>query len=119
MGRVIHFEITADAPEETTRFYEKVFGWDGEASPFLPGYHLVRTGDGSGIDGAVMSREYQHQPVILWLEVDDIRASIAAVEAAGGEREGRVDEIPGQGLVAYVRDPAGMLLGLKQPVQRP
>ena len=116
MGRIIHFEITAEAPEAVTRFYADAFGWHSEASPFLPGYHVVDTGEGSGISGAVMSREYRQQPAILWLEVDDVHASVAAVEAAGGRHEGEVSEIPGQGLVTYVSDPGGTLLGLKQPL---
>ncbi len=116
MGRIVHFEITAAAPDDATRFYREAFGWTGEASPFVPGYHLVATGDGPGIDGAVMSSDYQAQPVILWLEVDDLDASVAAVEAAGGRRAGDVNEIPGQGRVVYVADPTGTLLGLRQPV---
>ncbi|KAB1650035.1 VOC family protein [Pseudoclavibacter endophyticus] len=116
MGRIIHFEITADDPESTARFYADAFGWQSETSPFVPGYHLVDTGDGNGINGAVMSREYRRQPAILWLEVDDIRDSVAAVEAAGGRHDGAVNEIPGQGLVTYVTDPSGTAIGLKQPL---
>ena len=116
MGRIIHFEITAETPEAVTRFYADAFGWRSQASPALPGYHLVDTGEGSGISGAVMSREYREQSAILWLEVDDIHASVAAVATAGGLLDGEVSEIPGEGLVAYVTDPGGTLLGLKQPL---
>ena len=115
MGRITHVEITADEPAQAIRFYRDAFGWSSEESPFLPGYHLVRTGAGAGIDGAVMSRTYQPQPVILWLEVDDIDASLAASAAAGGRQVGEINEIPGEGLVCYLADPTGMLLGLKQP----
>jgi len=27
MNRVIHFEIHAENPEETAKFYQEVFGW--------------------------------------------------------------------------------------------
>lgn len=117
MGRIIHFEITADSPDTVTQFYADAFGWDNTASPFLPGYYLASTGDGGGIDGAVMSREYRQQAVIIWLEVEDLRASIAAVEAAGGTHSNDINEIPGQGLVTYVTDPGGTLLGLRQPAE--
>lgn len=115
MGRIIHFETTSAAVPATARFYAEAFGWSDEASPFLPGYHLLDTGEGHGIDGAVMSREYQQQAVILWLEVIDIHDVIARTVAAGGEQRGDVNELPGQGLVCYVADPEGTLFGLKQP----
>lgn len=115
MARIVHFEITSATVDAAARFYEDAFGWSSQESPFLPGYHLLHTGAGDGVDGAVMSSEYQQQPVILWLEVEDIHTSIAATTAAGGRQEGEVNEIPGQGLVCYVSDPAGVLFGLRQP----
>jgi uncharacterized protein len=118
MGTVIHFEITAADPDRTAGFYAEAFGWETEASPFASGYLLAGTGDGDGIDGAIMSRNHQTQPAILWIEVDDIDASVAAVTAAGGATHGEINEIPGEGRVGYVRDPDGMLLGLRQPTQK-
>ena len=62
-----------------------------------------------------MSREFKSQPVIVWLEVDELDRTLALVEQAGGTVDGEPHEIPGQGLVAYVRDPDGTCLGLRQP----
>jgi predicted enzyme related to lactoylglutathione lyase len=118
MGRVIHFEITAADRDRTAGFYAKAFGWETTASPFATGYLLTATGVGDGIDGAIMSRDHQTQPAILWIEVDDIDASVAAVTAAGGTTRGKFNDIPGAGRVGYVRDPDGMLLGLRQPTQK-
>ena len=117
MGRIIHFELTVDDPQASARFYEAAFGWQSEPSPFLPEYLTSLTGEGAGIDGAVMSSRYQQQPVILWIEVDDLAASVAAVESAGGHAVGEVNDIPGQGAVTYVADPQGLLYGLRQPLQ--
>ena len=118
MGRVIHFEITAADTDRSAAFYAEAFGWTTEASAFAPGYLLAATGDGDGIDGAIMSRDFQTQPAILWIDVDDIQASIAAVKKAGGAEHGEINEIPGQGWVGYVRDPDGTLIGLRQPTQK-
>jgi uncharacterized protein len=115
MGRVIHFEITADDVERCAAFYSGAFGWKTEASPFAEGYLLADTGDGPGIDGAVMSRTFSDQPAIVWIDVDDIAAAIAAAKAAGGSAVGDTNTIDGQGQVGYVRDTEGNLVGLRQP----
>jgi Glyoxalase/Bleomycin resistance protein/Dioxygenase superfamily len=65
-----------------------------------------------------MSRDDQAQPAILWIEVDDIDASIEVVTAAGGTTHGEINEIPGEGRVGYVRDPDDTLLGLRRPTQK-
>lgn len=116
MGRVIHFEITADDVERAAGFYARVFGWRAEDTPFAEGYKLARTGEGGGIDGAIMTRSHQSQPAVIWLEVDDIDAAAEQVRAAGGATEGGKNTIPGDGHLLYVRDTEGNLLGLKQPL---
>ncbi|TDO44984.1 hypothetical protein EV643_114129 [Kribbella sp. VKM Ac-2527] len=115
MGRIIHVELTAADLDRAAAFYAEVFGWKAEPSPFLAGYLVAATGEGDGIDGAIMSREYQQQAAIAWLQVDDLEDTLAAVVAAGGEAAGEPQEIPGVGRMVYVRDPEGTLLGLKQP----
>lgn len=116
MGRVIHIEITADDVERATAFYATAFGWRSEASPFVDGYKLADTGNGPGVNGAVMKRELQAQPTIAWIQVDDIDAAIEAATKAGGSAVNEKNLIPGEGHVAYVRDTEGNLLGLKQPL---
>ncbi|GAB2594957.1 VOC family protein [Kribbella endophytica] len=116
MGRIIHVELTSADPEKAAEFYRAAFGWESEASPFADDYLLAATGAGDGIDGAIMSRGQQGQVAIVWLQVDDLEATRTAVVAAGGAVVGDVQEIPGQGWVAYVRDPEGTVLGLRQPV---
>ena len=114
MGKIIHVELTSAAPQETADFYARAFGWQAETSPFVPDYLVASTGDGPGIDAAIMSSGYQSQNTIIWIEVDDIEAAIDAVTAAGGSAAGPVQDIP-DGRVAYVTDTAGVVIGLKQP----
>jgi len=118
MGRVIHFELTAEQPAQLTGFLAAAFGWTQEESPFLPGYHLVDTGEGEGIDGAVMSSAFQKQPVIIWLLVEELDAALEAVAAAGGAQAGPVNEIPGRGRLVYVMDPSGTVFGLREAAER-
>ncbi|MDA8370720.1 MAG: hypothetical protein M0026_12770 [Nocardiopsaceae bacterium] len=115
MGRIVHFEITADDIKRATAFYANAFGWSCTGSPFIDGYEVADTGKGPGIDGAIMRREYQVQPAVLWLSVPDIDSAMAAVREAGGTADSDVQNIPGQGRVTYVRDSEGNVLGLKEP----
>ncbi len=114
VGRIIHIELAAANLEKTAAFYTEAFGWKAEPSPFIGGYLVAETGEGDGIDGAIMSREYQQQPAIAWLQVDDLEAMLAAVGAAGGTVAGEVQDLPGVGRLAYVRDPEGTLIGLRE-----
>lgn len=115
MGKITHIELTSASPEATTDFYARAFGWKSTASPFLPDYHTVDTGKGEGIDAAIMSSKYQSQSTIMWLEVEDIETTVAAVRAAGGTADSEFHDLPGEGRVGYVTDPNGVVIGLKQP----
>jgi predicted enzyme related to lactoylglutathione lyase len=115
VGRIIHVELTAADLNRAATFYAEAFGWQATPSPFVDGYLIAETGAGDGIDGAIMKREYQTQPAIIWIEVEDLDATRAAVEKGGGVADHEPQEIPGVGRVAYVRDPEGVVLGLRQP----
>lgn len=115
MGHIIHVELTSAAPQATADFYARAFGWRTTASPFIPDYLTAETGDGPGIDAAIMSSDYQSQNTIMWIEVEDIDAALAAVTEAGGAAAGEVHDLPGVGRVGYASDPAGVVIGLKQP----
>jgi predicted enzyme related to lactoylglutathione lyase len=114
MGRIIHFELVAQDHERAAAFYSKVFGWQITPAPMPAGYLLAETGAGEGIDGAIMSNQYQSQPTIAWIEVDDLNATLDAARAAGGTQVGEVQELPGIGRLCYVRDTEDVLVGLRQ-----
>jgi predicted enzyme related to lactoylglutathione lyase len=54
--------------------------------------------------------------VMVFVEVEDIEKSLAAVEAHEGTAMGSPLEIPGFARVAGFRDPEGNMVGLQQPV---
>ncbi|MFI7064013.1 VOC family protein [Kribbella sp. NPDC050124] len=115
MGRIIHVELTATDLDRAAAFYATAFGWTTEASPFVGGYLVASTGPGDGIDGAIMTRDYQQQPAIPWIAVEDLDAALNAVADGGGAVASDPQELPGVGRLAYVRDPDGNLLGVRQP----
>jgi hypothetical protein len=117
MARVVHFEITADDVERACKFYG-IFGWEITASG-MPGadYWLAHTGeDGMGINGAIMPRAYNPQPVINWVGVGDLDDMISKVKAAGGEIVGERQTVPGIGDTIYARDTEGNTFGMIQPL---
>ena len=114
MGRVSHFEITADDPERAAAFYRKAFGWEFNdwGGPFK--YLLATTGprDQIGIDGAIMPRHQTKQAVINTISVDKWEAGAQAVKEAGGTVLSDKDAVPGQGYFAYCRDTEGNVFGI-------
>ncbi|HEX9269500.1 MAG TPA: VOC family protein [Candidatus Limnocylindria bacterium] len=114
MGRVTHFEITADDPDRAAAFYKKAFGWEFNdyGGPFK--YLLATTGkkDEVGIDGAVMGRSDHKQAVINTIGVDKWETGAQAVKDAGGEVITAKDAVPGQGYFAYCRDTEGNVFGI-------
>jgi uncharacterized protein len=114
MGRVSHFEITADDPKRAAAFYEKAFGWkfNDWGGPFA--YLLATTGDKDeiGIDGAIMERSDHGQAVINTISVDKWEAGAEAVKSAGGQVLQPKTPVPGQGYFAYCRDTEGNVFGI-------
>lgn len=114
MGAVGWIEIPAEDPVASADFYEAVFGWEILRDGPFEGYLMYRDG---GIGGAFTA---QWQPrgdpgVMLYVEVDDIDDSLAAVEEqGGGTLQGRTLITEEIGWWASFRDPAGNQVGLFQ-----
>lgn len=119
MGRLVHFEITADDTARARKFYE-IFGWQ-IASTGIEGmdYLLAKTGNAPmGIDGAIMSRSYRPEPVIPWISVDNLDDMVKRVKSAGGKIAGEKHTVPGIGDTIYIIDTEGNAIGLIQPLPR-
>jgi predicted enzyme related to lactoylglutathione lyase len=69
-----------------------------------------------GINGAIMPRAYNPQPVINWVGVGDLDDMISKVKAAGGEIVGERQTVPGIGDTIYARDTEGNTFGMIQPL---
>jgi predicted enzyme related to lactoylglutathione lyase len=118
MGRVIHFEIHADDPERAVAFYTTLFGW--KANRFSDQeYWLISTGDGEGIDGAIMKR-IDGRPnmgsavnaFVCTIQVDDCDAAVADAVEAGATIALPAFDIPNVGRVAYLIDTEGNIFGV-------
>lgn len=94
-------------------FYTAAFGW--EFTDYGPDYAGIRSPDGSGEVGGLngMPAEGAAGPggVLVQLYSDDLEASLAAVEAAGGTISVPIFSFPGGRRFAF-DDPEGNRLGV-------
>lgn len=115
MAKVVHFEIESKDPEATLAFYRDVFGWQitqmGEME-----YWLVKTGENTeqGINGAIMRGTEDALHTTDTISVASIEEYLGKIEQAGGSTVTPVEEVPGNGLFAYCKDPQGVKFGVMQ-----
>ena len=125
MDPVIHFEIPADESERARRFYESAFGWKTTPlGPEMGDYVLAFSTETDeetrlpevrgAINGGFYPRTQPDESVRFTVLVDDIRTTMAKVEAAGGKVLGEPFELPGVGLFVNVVDTEGNVAQLNQ-----
>jgi predicted enzyme related to lactoylglutathione lyase len=100
--RLDYVELPAAKLDEAVAFYEAAFGWT--LARFGPTYAATTTGDTDvGLQGDPSDAPAVPLPVI---QVEDVDAAAAAVEAAGGDITRPVFDFPG-GRRFHFRDPNG------------
>lgn len=119
-GRIVHFEMPYEDEERATKFYGDLFGWQVMPMPGM-GYTIVMTGptdQESGptepgfINGGLFKRDEPGRGPNVVIDVEDIDATLAAVEAAGGTTQQAKEPVGDMGFAAYFTDPEGNLVGL-------
>ncbi|HKY48291.1 MAG TPA: VOC family protein [Acidimicrobiia bacterium] len=117
MARPIHFEIHVDDMERARSFYEKVLGWSFQKWGDID-YYVVTTGEEGtpGINGGMLPRRGgSGDKVTAWVStvgVDDLDATMAAVEANGGSIALPKEKMEGVGWLAYAKDTEGNIFGM-------
>jgi predicted enzyme related to lactoylglutathione lyase len=117
-----HFSINADDTERGRRFYEAVFGLT--FAPWGPPGFYISEDTGYGMSGGLQGRRTMGGETMPGLEVtfavDDIPATVAAVEANGGRIIMPPAVIPGVGELIYFKDSEGNIVGaMKYENDRP
>ena len=121
-GRVVHFEVPFDDGDRAREFYREVFDWKVQPMPEMD-YTGVSTGPVSDegmpsepgyIGGGMMQREAPVSTPVITLAVDDIDATLVAVEKHGGSAVGEKLQVGDMGFAAYFTDSEGNLMGLWQ-----
>jgi uncharacterized protein len=115
-ARVVHFELPADDPDRCAKFYADAFGWKVEKWGGPTDYWLVTTGEDPepGIDGGIGRRQDADDQTTNTIDVPDLDAAVAAVEAAGGTITRAKGPVKGVGWLAYALDTEGNPFGMMQ-----
>jgi predicted enzyme related to lactoylglutathione lyase len=114
--RIVHFDISAEKPEQLTTSYMTVFDWKIAKWEGPVEYWLIATGneDEPGIDGGLSRREDAEPSTVNTIAVPSIDEYVTKVEEHGGVIVDPKHAVPGVGWMASFRDPEGNVFGLMQ-----
>lgn len=111
----VHLEFSSTDQAAMKAFYGSVFGWEFQDWPEM-NYVTFSTGEGNlGGGFNPVTDENPVGTVINYIHCDDVIASIASLEKAGGKLLMPVMEVAGVGQIAIFGDPSDNALGLIQP----
>ena len=121
-GKVVHFEIPADDVERAGSFYADAFDWKLQSMPGM-GYTIITTtptddqgmpSEPGAINGGMFSRVADIATPVITVDVADMDAALARVEALGGQVVRGKEPVGDMGFAAYFTDTEGNLMGLWQ-----
>ncbi len=109
---VCHVEIPILDKKEATAFYKAVFGWNLDFES-IPNYALVGSLGNEVSIGFEIVDELPKTNSLVYIEVEDIEATLKDVVEAGGEVvSGKRQITPEIGYSASFKDSAGSNVGL-------
>lgn len=129
MNPVVHFEMPYDERERMAKFYQSAFGWQMQMLGEEMGNYVLATTtptdkNGPNKPGAINGGFFPKKPdwpaqhPSLVIAVDDVRAAMRQVNAAGGKVLGEPMEIPGVGQYVSFLDTEGNRVSMLQPLPR-
>jgi len=101
---VVHWEIEALDPERLRAFYGQLFNWaigDGPIMDIPAGIGGPEPGPGGHL------RQSDRRGVTLYIQVRDLRTSLAAATDLGGMVVAEPFDVPGGPTLAGITDPEG------------
>jgi predicted enzyme related to lactoylglutathione lyase len=116
--KIIHIELSAKDRKALSKFYSTVFGWETQDLDEM-NYTTFKAGDGVGGGFNPVTEENPQGIVLVYIETDDITASLKEVQDAGGTILSPEMDIPNTGKFGIFRDPQGNTVGLFKPFPMP
>jgi predicted enzyme related to lactoylglutathione lyase len=114
---IVHIEIPLKDTRQAAEFYGKLFGWEIEEMPEMD---YVTFGTESGLGGGfpkIDGEMYKGDDPIIYIQTDDIEATLGDIEKAGGKPLMGKTEITGMGWFAFFADPSGNRMALYQAME--
>ncbi len=108
-NRIVHFDIGCRDKQTTGAFYAGVFGWEIGAGA----NEFSLAIKGAGLEGQIVALGHEpHNYVMVYVEVEDIDATVGEAERRGGGNV--IGPVPlGGGLrFAWLKDTEGTLVGV-------
>jgi predicted enzyme related to lactoylglutathione lyase len=109
---VTWFEIIGKDGGKLQKFYGDLFGWKIDANNPM-NYGMVDN-EGKGIGGGVGQGD--KQLLTVYVEVEDLEATLKKAEAAGGKTVMPVMSVPNGPTLAQFADPDGNVVGIMKPM---
>jgi predicted enzyme related to lactoylglutathione lyase len=109
-GSICSLELYGGDFAKVRELFGDYFGWG--LLDTMPQYLMFDPGTGIG---GVFQSHTAVAKAVAYIWVDDVPATISAIEAAGGKRMGDPMAMPGFGTFGYFTDPAGTAMGLIGP----
>jgi uncharacterized protein len=110
----VHIELSTDDVSKARKFYKGLFKWkledmktpDGKYTMIMPGPRLV--------GGGMQAKQMPDAPTgwLPYVEVDDLKKSIAKAKKMGADIVVEFQPIPGMGAFGIFKDPTGAMLGI-------
>jgi predicted enzyme related to lactoylglutathione lyase len=111
-GRVVHYEVPSGDVGRAAGFYSGLFGYEvGPSAMEGFEYRMFQTGENDG--GAIMASESPGSGLVVYMDTDDIDASVAKVRELGGTADDK-QPVPTHGWFAACKDTEGNSFSLWQ-----
>jgi predicted enzyme related to lactoylglutathione lyase len=110
---VTWFEILGKDGPGLQKFYGDLFGWKVDAANPM-NYGMVEGKDG-GIGGGIAAAQDAKPAVTVYVDVDDLQATLDKAKSLGGEVVMPPMDVPGGPKIAQFKDPDGNVIGIMKP----
>ncbi len=116
MNNICHWELQTTNPEKSKKFYEPLFGWKLEHIKEM-NYVMIQTPEPPG-GGINIVDKVEPTGTILYVQVEDIEATLDKAASMGGMVVQKKMPIPEIGSFGVFADPEGNKLGLFTPLPK-
>jgi predicted enzyme related to lactoylglutathione lyase len=117
---IVHVEFAANDPSASAKFYGDLFEWPITSAPEFDYYMFdTQAGVGGGFPRINPEHGYKAGDVVIYVDTDDIEASLARAVSLGATDVEPKSEVPGMGWMAFFKDPGGNRVGLWKAAPRP